>query len=127
MSRYRHVARSRLTWGIVLLVVGAVALAVNLGLSIPRDWWDYWPALLIILGGAQLFWPGSPRERLSGYWLLAVGIYGWISVFELFGLHWGTSWPILIVALGLRIILGGFFNEWLDRDRRGKDSAGGAP
>lgn len=126
MSRPQYTAHRRLLWGILLLVAGALALAVNLGLNIPRAWWNYWPALLILLGSVQLVWPGGPRERLSGYWLLVVGIYGWISVFELFGLHWGTAWPILLVAVGLRIVLGAVV-EGRDRDGRHKPSGGGAP
>jgi hypothetical protein len=111
MQRDKRSARRRLTWGIVLLVFGALALAVNLGVTIPRDLWDYWPGLLLAMGVAQLAWPGTARDRLSGYWLIAVGIYGFVSVFEMFGLHWGTSWPILLVALGIRIVLGGFFRD----------------
>ena len=111
MNRVRHSARGRFTWGVLLLVVGAFALAVNLGFHIAYDVWDYWPGLLIALGVIQMVWPGSMRERLGGYWLLAVGIYGWISVFKLFDLDWGTSWPILVVAVGFRIVLGGLLRE----------------
>src|SRR5689334_13594263 len=96
MRPYRRSSRSRFTWGILLLAFGAFALAYNLGVRIPRDLWDYWPALIIGLGAIQLVWPGSVRERLGGGWLLAVGVYCWISNFEMFGLNWGTSWPILI-------------------------------
>jgi len=117
MVHERRSARSRFTWGILLLVCGALALAVNLGISIPREFWDYWPAILVALGLVQLIWPGSGRERLSGLWLIAVGCYGFISVFEIFGLNWGTSWPILIVALGVRIVFTSFFGN-----RRGSSS-----
>ena len=104
-------ARSRLVWGIFLLIFGAIALAVNLGFRIPRDIWNYWPFVLIALGGLQMLWPGSARDRLTGYWLLAIGIYGFITEFEIFGLHWGTSWPIIIVAWGIRIVIGSMLGE----------------
>ena len=112
--RYRRSPHSRFIWGIFFLILGALALATNLGFRIPRDVWDYWPALLIALGVVQLAWPGLGRERFNGFWLIAIGVYGWISVFELFGLNWGTSWPILIVALGIRIVLRSLFEH--DRD-----------
>jgi hypothetical protein len=102
-------SRSRLTGGIVLLLIGAIALAANLGINVPRDWWSNWPWLLIALGGVQLAWPGSFRERLGGYWLVIVGLYGLINTYGLFGLDWGTSWPIFIIALGIRVMLGGLF------------------
>jgi hypothetical protein len=93
------------------LVFGAFALAVNLGITDLREWWNYWPGLLLAMGLLQMIWPGTVRERLSGLWLVAVGIYGFVSVFEMFGLHYGTAWPILLVATGLRIVLGGLFHE----------------
>ncbi len=126
MSRERHTARSRFTWGVILLIFGAFALAVNLGFRIPRDLWDYWPLILIVLGGAQLLWPGPMRDRMSGFTLIAVGIYAQVSVFEIFGLTWGTAWPILIVALGIRIVLGGVLGSVFGNRRRDSDQ-GGAP
>ncbi len=104
-------ARSRLIGGAILLIVGAIALASNLGFHIPRDLWKYWPAIPSALGIIQMLWPGSVRARLDGFWLIALGFYGFVSVFEWFGLHWGTSWPIMVLALGIRILLGGVFRD----------------
>ena len=104
-------SRSRLAGGIVLLLIGGIILAANLGVEVPRNWWSHLPWLLIALGGLQLAWPGSFRDRLGGYWLVVVGIYGLINIYGLFGLTWVTSWPIFIIALGLRVMLGGFFKR----------------
>jgi hypothetical protein len=109
MPRDRHSPRSRFVWGIVFLLLGAIALATNLGFRIPRDVWDYAPALLIALGVVQLLWPGFGRDRFSGIWLISIGAYCWVSVFELFDLNWGTAWPILLVGLGVRVILRSIF------------------
>jgi hypothetical protein len=122
MHRERNSARTRFTWGLVLLVVGGLALSVNLGLRIPRDLWEYWPTLPLAIGAVQLVWPGSMRDRFTGYWLVVLGVYGFVSVFEMFGLHWGTSWPIWLVAAGIRIILGGVF-----RFDRPNQQGGNAP
>jgi len=103
--------RTRFTFGIVLLLVGSIILASNLGFVIPYDWWSYWPYLLMALGAAQFAWPGNLFERLAGYWLLVVGLWGVINLHELFGLHWGNSWPIFIIAAGLRVILGGMIRR----------------
>lgn len=103
----RRATRSHFTWGLIFLALGACLLAANLGFSIPRHLWSYWPFVLLALGLAQLAWPGRAEERLGGYWLVVVGAWGAINVFELFGLHWGNSWPIFIIALGLRILIGG--------------------
>ena len=66
-------SRGRLTAGIILLIVGVIFMAIELGIELPHDWWKHWPWLLVAMGAIQVSWPGSPRERLSGYWLLAVG------------------------------------------------------
>jgi hypothetical protein len=47
---------------------------------------------------------GRPRTRRSGFWLLAVGAWGLISESEWFGFDYSTSWPLLIVALGINIV-----------------------
>jgi hypothetical protein len=124
MYRERRTARSRFIWGIILLVCGAFALAVNLGLS--RDVWEYWPVLLLAIGVVQMLWPGTARERLGGFTLIGVGIYGFVSMFEIFGLHFGTAWPILLVFLGIRIVLGGLF-EHGRREQGSGSGQGGAP
>jgi hypothetical protein len=93
------------------LLIGAFALAANLGMAMPHEWWLYWPWLLVVMGALQFALPGTFRDRLGGYWLLVVGVWGLINVYGLFGLYWGTSWPIFIIALGLRVALGGLFRR----------------
>ena len=110
MSNHRR-SRSRFTFGIILLLIGAWALADQLGFDVPRDWWNNWPWLLIVMGALQFAWPGNLWERLAGFWLIAVGAWGLVNIYGLFGLHWGTSWPILVIALGLRVVLGGLFRR----------------
>ena len=102
--------RGRLATGIVLLLVGAAMLAMNLGFHLPEGWYLYWPWLLVGLGIAQLGWPGTFRERVGGYWLLIVGAWGLINMYEILGLTWSTSWPLFIIAAGLRVVLGSVFD-----------------
>jgi hypothetical protein len=106
-------ARGRLLVGIVLLLVGCLILASNLGLVIP-DWWNYWPWLLILLGASQFVWPGSFRERMFGYWLVVVGGVAAVSQNEWFGLDWSDLWPVFIIAAGVRVILGGMSRHLRD-------------
>lgn len=98
-------SRGRLIGGIILLIIGSIALAANLGVHIPRDWWEYAPWILVGLGAVQLAWPGNLTERLSGFWLLTVGLFLLICINEWFGLSWRTAWPLFVIALGVRIVL----------------------
>jgi Domain of unknown function (DUF5668) len=100
-----RLSRGRLTGGIILLIIGSVALAANLGIHIPRDWWEYAPWILVGLGAVQLAWPGNLSARLNGFWLVAVGFILLICINEWFGLHWFTAWPLFVIALGIRIVL----------------------
>jgi hypothetical protein len=97
----------RLVFGLIVLVVGVLLLAGNLGFDVPRRVWTYWPLVLVGLGLIRLLWPGSPDERRSGVGLLVAGIYCSISEWHLFGLHWGSAWPVFLIAAGLSMLLRG--------------------
>jgi len=103
--RGRRRTGSRLVFGAFLMVVGGLLIADNLGLGVPSDVWSYWPFLLIALGAARIaFEEGEGRG--AGFWLLVTGIYGWLSVFRVAGLHWGSAWPVFLLAAGLWILIG---------------------
>lgn len=125
MYRQRRSTRSRFLWGVVLLVIGIVTLLANLGVYIPADFWEFWPAIPFTIGAILMLWPGPARERLGGFWMLSIGIYGFISQFQLFGLHYGTSWPVLIVALGVYVVLSGVFREDKPKSSTDSNNSGG--
>ena len=91
--------------GLIVVLVGLFALA--------ERWtdWDvpfthaWWPFILIVLGAAKLFGPdrddrcGHRRGR-GGLWLIVVGVWGLVSESRLFGLGYGQSWPLLVIAAG---------------------------
>jgi len=97
--------RSRLVLGIFLLALGAVLLADNLGYELPQGWWQYYPIPLIVVGLWGLIRPNRHLDRSGGVWLLAIGLYCLIGVFDLFGLGWTGAWPIFIIAAGLSFML----------------------
>lgn len=94
---------NRLIWGLFLIVIGATLLAVNLGWELPHGAWNYWPFLLIAMGSAKMLFGG--RDGGGGLWLILAGLYGWISIWNVGGLTWGTAWPIFVIAGGLSVIL----------------------
>ena len=93
------------------VLVGAALILIGLAfLADQADWLEFsisarlWPLALILFGVARLLAPGK-RPRRTAVWLFAIGIWGLISEFEWFGLGYATSWPLLIVAAGLNIVL----------------------
>lgn len=110
------------------LFVGAALILVGLALLADQiTWWDFrisahfWPFILLILGAARLIAPGYKngcrRSRRSGVWLLSIGVWGTISEFQLFGLDYSTSWPLLIVAAGLNMVWRSFEPRSLPQTR----------
>jgi len=97
--------------GVFLVGLGGLLFADNLGYEIPGGLWNYWPFLLIGLGAVKMLWPGDGDEREGGYWILVSGLYCWISSWELYGLHWGTAWPIFLLAVGLGMVFRGLLRR----------------
>jgi hypothetical protein len=97
----------RLVLGGVLLVIGAALLAAELGFEVPVRAWSWWPIVPLALGISRLVFSTDPERRRGAYWLIVVGVWGGICVLGLFGLGWGSSWPIWLIAVGLRFVLDG--------------------
>lgn len=103
-----HETRSgRLILGGALLLIGAVLLASELGFEVPVRLWSWWPLVPLALGFSRALLSTDPARRRGAYWLIVVGIWGGICVLGLFGLGWGSSWPIWLIAIGLRVVLDG--------------------
>ncbi|HEY6641622.1 LiaF transmembrane domain-containing protein [Povalibacter sp.] len=102
----RQSRRSPLATGILLIVLGGMLLAFNLGWSLPQFVWDYWPVVLMLPGVIAIAAPSRHLNRSGGIWLLATGIYCQIGVSDLFGLGWFTAWPIFVIAYGIDLVIG---------------------
>lgn len=92
--------------GIVLIVIGSMLLALNLGWGLPLAFWDYWPLLMVIPGLVAIIAPTAHLTRNGGIWLLATGIYCQVSVSDWMGLGWFSAWPVFVIAYGIDIIVG---------------------
>lgn len=97
----------RLVFGAFLMLVGGLLIADNLGVDVPASVWSYWPFLLIALGAVKLV-VGPADGREGGFWMVLAGVYGWVSVFRVAGLTWGSAWPIFLLGAGLWIAGGRF-------------------
>ena len=126
MRSRRRSSTGRLILGLYLMVIGVLLFSSNLGFEIPHGVWNYWPFLLIVGGGARIFFGGDRESWSEGFWLLLSGLYCWISVWNLWGLSWGTAWPIFVVAGGISLVLGGRGRRER-RDRERDEAAGAAP
>jgi hypothetical protein len=105
---------SPLVAGIILILLGGLLLALNLGFGLPLSVREYWPFLLIVPGLVGILAPSRHLSRSGAIWLLASGVYWEISMTELFGLGWFSAWPIFVIAYGLDVIFGSRRNRAVD-------------
>ena len=111
--------RSPLATGILLIVLGGMLLAFNLGWALPRIVWDYWPVSLMALGLIAIVAPSRHLTRSGGIWLLATGVYCQISIADLFNLGWFTAWPVFVIAYGVDILFGAAGRDAGDPEKPG--------
>ncbi len=119
MGRIGMEMANRLIWGLFLIAIGALLLAVNLGVELPHGVWNYWPFLVIAMGAAKMLFGGDLGGGGGGFWLVLGGLYGWISIWNVWGLDWGTAWPIFVIAGGLSVLLRPALSRRGRHDRRG--------
>jgi cell wall-active antibiotic response 4TMS protein YvqF len=107
-------------FGLVLILVGTM-MTLNRGYLVVSG--SFWPFLLLLLAAVKLVDPPvSPRgmrSRRGGAWLLFIGLWGLVNEFHLLGFSYDTSWPLVIVGVGLMLIWGA-----LERSREPARMAG---
>ena len=96
-----------IVFGVVVIVVGLTMLLDRTGLLPVDTAWRLWPFVLLAIGLARVTGPvrdGCPGGRASGVVFLLLGIWGLVSEFRLFGFDYRSSWPLLMIAIGLGIV-----------------------
>ena len=98
----RESRAQRVAWGLVLMAAGVVFLCQQLGMVDLPPLWHWWPAALYAIALPRFFspkgWPEGITLILLGSWFFAVNA-------DWHGLTYANSWPIVLVAFGLEIVL----------------------
>ncbi len=97
------------------VLIGLAIMLLGLGFLFDRlDLWHidlsrhFWPFFPLLFGVARLF--DAPRTRRrgrtvrGGFWMIYIGIWGFLTEFHVFGLDYDTSWPLLIIGAGLNMV-----------------------
>ena len=107
--------------GVLLLVVGGGMLLDTTGIADIRMGRLIAPLVLISIGVSSLLsaatdsdgeeQPGRRRrcrkDSFGGFWLVGIGVWMLASQTHLFGLTFGTSWPLLVILTGVMIVIRG--------------------
>ena len=99
----QNVDPGMLAGGMVLIVFGVLFLLDRLRIAGFGDLIaNYWPMIIVILGVTKMW----KRETFwSGLWLVTVGTWLQLVTSHRFGLTYGNSWPLILIALGAGIIV----------------------
>lgn len=104
-AQHYEKGRDRLWFGFVLVAVGTLLLLDRFGIvdvSHGYAWWGLIPAAFGIVRIAS--W-SSARNVGSGVSMVLFGVWFLISANEWYGLDWGTSWPMVFVAIGASMVV----------------------
>jgi len=107
MSGRKSESKDALGWGLFLVALGVVFLLVQVDLlprHVLRSWWTWWPAVLILIGLAKLVRPRGPEDVGTGVTMSLFGVWFFANQNEWYGLGWGNSWPLALVAVGAGMI-----------------------
>jgi hypothetical protein len=94
----------RVIAGLLFIGLGAILLMDKLNI-IYFNWdWRYWPVIFIVVGIAKLSNAVNTHEFGEAIWWIFLGCWFFISTNHIWGLHWGNSWPILVIGVGVKMI-----------------------
>jgi predicted membrane protein len=93
--------------GVVIVVVGLLALLMNLGYDINIGIWDYWPLILVLVGLSRLIQPPQYRSVLSGLIFTLLGGLLLLNNLEVIDFGFSELWPVILIIIGVSIVMRG--------------------
>lgn len=111
MSRQQPGSRGQALAGAVLLSVGALLFAQNLNLLNLRQYWRYWPAILLMIGLSKLVTRGSRADTVFG---LVLTMFGGAQLAKVLG-YWSPGPPdivaVTLMSVGAFFVFRGLFGR----------------
>jgi hypothetical protein len=116
MRCHRGNPRRHLLWGVALVALGTIFLMDRLAwldltqyLGPQTRWWHFLPLLLALGGAIRLLSAHTARQVVKGLGRMAVGVWLFASLEQLWGLTFANSWPVLLVAAGAQMLVCGWY------------------
>lgn len=96
---------SNIVWGLILMGLGIFLLLDNLDIFDVLNWWHYWPIVMVIFGMNKMIDFDSAKEFANGVWLVVVGLWLYACFEHIWGMTFGNSWPVFLIACGASEVL----------------------
>ena len=90
--------------GVILVGLGALFF-LDRHDQLRGGFWKLWPFVMVAIAAVKLANARGWPERRSALWLMMVGGWMLLNTLDLFGLSWGTSWPLLVIAMGILLVM----------------------
>ncbi len=104
--RRNHTYRHWVT-GLLLIGIGSIFLLDRFALVNVDSVLQFWPFILSAFGVARMAEARSNRQVARGGFMVFLGFWLYASIENLWGLDFENSWPLVLIALGLRHIFAG--------------------
>jgi predicted membrane protein len=95
---------SQVFLGLGVIGLGVLFLLDNLGYIEFRDTVRYWPALVVLWGGAKLLDAKSPHERLTFGVITAIGALLLLNRMGLGFINARMLWPVILIVVGALVV-----------------------
>lgn len=102
---YRGSQGNRIFWGLLLIALGLAFLLDRFDLLDIRRLVDYWPFLLVAIGINRMVGYSTARNFTTGFFLTFLGLWFFALIKELWGITFENSWPFVLIAAGVGMVL----------------------
>ncbi len=107
-QRQRH---ANLMLGFTLILAGSVFLFDRLGYLQIYNYWFLIPAVVALRGLIDIVSASKVKHIAEGCSTLVIAVWLYASIEHLWGLNFFNSWPMLLIAWGLRYLIEGLFSH----------------
>lgn len=90
--------------GAIIVTIGTMLLLDNIGVIRFRDYWQYWPVILIVFGIVRIADSHGPAAIVWGSVLAGIGGLLLLDNLNLIYFDWRIFWPIILIAWGLMMV-----------------------
>jgi predicted membrane protein len=101
---HHHSPAAGIVFGTIVVLVGLGFLLDNMGIIDFREFWKFWPVILIAYGVSRIF---SCRAVTSVIWGGAVALIGALLLLnnlDILFFRFDYIWPLIIIAFGLSLL-----------------------
>ena len=111
MQTHKRNLSSHYFTAIFLVALGLFFLAMNFGYIENYSWGELWPVFIILIGVSKLFDARKAHHFGSALQTILIGAWLLITTLHVWGLTFHTSWPILLVIVGINMIWKSFYRD----------------